>query len=541
MHDKKEVEYYTWPEKIVGELRRKNVREHIVHGMWTPSGYFHIGNARSELITPMLVFSALKNENIPARFNFFVDDFDDLDKIPDGLDVNKDEFESWLGKPLYEVPSPVRGFKSWAEYFASDIKNTLESFGSRPEWHSSYESYKKGLYDPAIRIVLNDWQKVNQVWERVAKTKKEKDQLPVMVVCENCGRSSTTYAYEWDHEKVKYKCKQDRPYAQSCGYDGEVAPEKGRVKLPWRLHWPATWFTFGTTFESAGKDHFASGGSVESGHAFMREIFKTEPPYQEGCEFVTIDGKKISGSLGNVISLSDWMIFAEPEILRFMYASYQPPTVIEFNLHSNKFFLLTDRYDEAERCYYGSSSITEKRTEQLKRQYVLAQIKELQKERPMQFSYSMAVMLVQAVPNKSIASISKLLRSMGALEKELTEEDEKRISLRLQLAEDWLNKYAPDDIKIKINEEAPEQFVVQLSEEERKAVSGVRKELDKDQTETELQSQIYEIARKNDVEPKTLFRILYQLIISKEQGPKLAPFIIALGRDRVKKILEGMR
>jgi len=331
----------------VGELKSRSTEKHVVHGMWTPSGYFHIGNARSELMTPMLVFSTLRDSGVPAEFNFFVDDFDDLDKIPGGIDVDKKEFSEHLGKPLYEVPSPVPGHKSWSDYFAHDIKDVAERFGSRPQWHSSYESYRKGLYDKAIRLVLDNSRAARDIMVRIAKAQKPEDWIPIMTVCENCGRSATTIATEWDGDVVKYKCSNDREYAKACGHSGEVKPEKGRVKLPWRLHWPATWFSFGTTFESAGKDHFAAGGSVETGHAFMREIFKTEPPYQVGVEFVQIDGKKISGSVGNVISLPGWLEFAEPEIMRFLYASYQPSTAIEFSLQSNKFFLLTDRYDEA--------------------------------------------------------------------------------------------------------------------------------------------------------------------------------------------------
>ncbi len=540
MLEKKEIEHYTWADKIVDELRNRNVKEHVVHGMWTPSGYFHIGNARSELITPMLVFRALEDAGIPARFNFFVDDFDDLDKIPSDVDVNRDEFEQYLGKPLHIVPSPIAGFKSWSDYFARDIKNNLEVFGARPSWHSSYDEYRKGTYDAAIRTVLNNWQKANQVWEKVAKTKKEKDQLPVMVICENCGRNSTTYAFEWDGEKVRYKCRQDRPYAQACGYEGEVAPEKGRVKLPWRLHWPATWFTFGTTFESGGKDHFATTGSVDTGRAFCREIFNIEPPVLSGVEFVQVDGKKISGSLGNGISLAGWKEIAEPEILRFIYASYQLNTVIEMDIRSGKFFLLTDRYDEAERCYYGEQSITEKRTEQLKRQYELAQTNALTKEKPFQLPYPMAVMMLQSVPNKSVQSIIKLLRSMGMINKELTEEDEKRIMLRLTLAGNWLGKYAPDEIKLKINEEAPQSTISQLDENHRRSIRDIVNEISRGATESELQSSVYEIARRNNIEPKSLFRKLYQLLISRDQGPRLGPFMIAIGKERIKRILENV-
>jgi hypothetical protein len=35
--------------------------------MWTPSGYFHIGNARPELLVPGLAYQAIKDLYVPFR------------------------------------------------------------------------------------------------------------------------------------------------------------------------------------------------------------------------------------------------------------------------------------------------------------------------------------------------------------------------------------------------------------------------------------------------------------------------------------------
>jgi len=536
--EKKEIEHYTWADKIAAELKNRKVKRHVVHGMWTPSGYFHIGNARPELMTPALVYNAIRDAGLPAELNFFVDDFDDLDKIPAGIDVPKG-FEEYLGKPLYEVPSPQPGYKSWSDFFTSEIRDVMKDYGLNPNWYSSYENYQRGLYDEAIRIVLNNWQKVRDILVKITKAQKPKNWIPIMPICENCGRSGTTIAKEWDGQKLKYSCTQKREYTEGCGYEGELVPEKGKAKLPWRIHWPATWHIFSVTFESAGKDHFAAGGSVDTGRAIQKEIFGTEPPYQVGTEFIQIDNKKISGSLGNVISMKQWLSFAEPELLRFMYISYQPSTVINIDVKSQKFFLLTDRYDEAERCYYGEQSITEKRTEQLKRQYELAQIKKPPEEQPIQLSYATATMIVQVLPGKSIESIAQLLQSMGVIKKKkLAEHDKERLSARLKLAENWIKHYAPDDMKIKLNKSAPSAFIAILGKNDKSAIRTLSKELDKKLTESELQSRIYDIAREHDVEPKKFFKIVYQLLISKDSGPRLGPFIIAIGKEHVKRLLD---
>ena len=540
MPEKKEIEYYTWADKIVGELKNRDVKEHILHGMWTPSGYFHIGNARNELMAPLLVHDALGDAGVKSVFNFFIDDFDDLDKIPAGTDV-PEGFEKNLGHPLHKVPSPSPGRDSWSDFFSAELLEVIDKLGKRPKIYSSYKEYHKGTYDNAIRIVLNNWQKARDIWIKTTKTQKPKDWIPVMPICENCGRGAMTVATEWNGETLKYSCSQNRPYAESCGYGGEFVPEKGRVKLPWRLHWPATWFTFRTTFESGGKDHFASGGSVDTGRIFSREIFKYEPPILLRGDFVTVDGKKISGSEGNVVSLKDWLGIAEPELLRFIYISYQPSVVIEFDISSNKFFLLTDRYDDAERCYFGEHSTTEKRTEHLKRQYRLAQITKPPEEQPVRISYSMLVMLLQVVPNKSAKSISNLLFKMGTIKKELEKEDMERLERRIRFAENWLNKYAHEEAKIKINEAVPLNLAAELTEEEKSSMHELDEKIGKLNTESELQSEIYEIARRNNIEPKRFFRILYNLLLNRDSGPKLGPFILATGKEKVSKLLEDVR
>ena len=147
-HNESELEYYLWVDKVIDQLKERKVKKHVVHGMWTPSGFFHIGNSRAELLIPAFVHQNLKINGLKSEHNFIVDDFDDFDKIPAGIDIKKESFEPYLGKPLVDVPSPVDGFKSWADYFADGIIPVAEEFVAKPTFISSYDSYKEGLHIP---------------------------------------------------------------------------------------------------------------------------------------------------------------------------------------------------------------------------------------------------------------------------------------------------------------------------------------------------------------------------------------------------------
>jgi lysyl-tRNA synthetase class 1 len=522
--EKQKIEYYTWPDKIAGMLAAS--KKNVLHGMWTPSGYFHIGNARSELITPLLVRKALEDEGIKAVQNLFVDDFDDFDKIPAGLGVDKG-FSQYLGLPLREVPSPFPGYDSWAEYFTADLKSALEKFGISLNVISSYDNYKSGKYDEAIKIVLDNSRKIRDLWVKITGGDKPEDWIPVMPVCEKCGRASTTVATSWDGSVLKYECSSDRNYCKACGYSGELKPGKGNVKLPWRVHWVVGWYVYGTTFEIAGKDHFTKGGSVDTCQAMLREIFKREPPLQMPGEFIQINGEKMSGSRGNSITMHDWLDIAEPELLSFMILSYQPNTVIDFDLQSNKLFLLHDRYDRAERVYFGEKSGNEKQENQLKREYALSQAKP---KKGLQIDYQTAVMISQVCPNRGIDELADLLKKMQIVKK-ISSADKEKISRRLELAKNWAEKYAPEEMKIKLNEEPP---AIELTDSEKKAVSSLADNLDKE----DLQTVIYQTAKENNIEPKRFFQILYNIMINRDSGPRLGPFIIAVGIDKIRKLLE---
>ena len=53
----------------------------------------------------------------------------------------------------------------------------------------------------------------------------------------------------------------------------------------------------------------------------------------------------------------------------------------------------------------------------------------------------------------------------------------------------------------------------------------------------ELQNSIYSIAKENQVQPKDFFKILYQIILSANRGPKIGPFIEDVGKKKVADVI----
>ena len=56
-------------------------------------------------------------------------------------------------------------------------------------------------------------------------------------------------------------------------------------------------------------------------------------------------------------------------------------------------------------------------------------------------------------------------------------------------------------------------------------------------SEKEFSEYIYQTAKDNDMENADFFRLIYQALIGKDKGPKLASFLKACGSERVVDIL----
>jgi lysyl-tRNA synthetase class 1 len=233
--------------------------------------------------------------------------------------------------------------------------------------------------------------------------------------------------------------------------------------------------------------------------------------------------------------MKNWLEFAEPELLRFMMISYQPQTVIDFDLHTNKFFLLTDRYDCAEKAYFQENK-QEKRDFQLSRQFELAQTEKIHNRLPEQISYSLAVIIVQVFPNKSIEELIPILYSRGWINKENLNDFEKdKISKRLNLTKKWLEKYAPEDLKFEVQTSVPKD--IDLTEKEKEVLHKIAEILKQNELdEKTLFNEFYNISKNLGLEPKDFFKAAYKVLLNKDKGPKLAPFIFTLGRDKVSQL-----
>ncbi len=525
------------------EVLRKIVKEKgfIVYDEKTPSGKIHIGSGRGWVIHDVIAKS-LRSMGVRGRFILSSDDIDPFDKM--NVDLPK-SYEKYLGMPFRNIPSPVKGYESFADYYFREATNKFEEFGIEAELESTGERYEKGDFDWAIKKVLDNSEKISKIYERFYG--KPLGKLPFNPICERCGKIGTTRAYEWDPhtETVSYVCEEKLvSWARGCGYKGERSPYKGGGKFPWKVEWAAKWPVVGVVCEYAGKDHFTKGGSRDIAVAICNEVFDFPPPYPstrhssgKGYEFFTIGGKKMSTSKGRGMGFAESTEYAPAEILRYLLVATRPRAVIDFDpVNRNDLILLYERYDRTERIYFGAEEgVSEKERMKHSRLYELSHIGPVPKKMPPQVSFLNAAIIVQAAAG-SVERAITLLKKNRMVPERLDKSDELYVTKRLTFAKNWVERFAPEQFRFRVQEEPTR---ANLEENEKNALRELAERLKKEEDdEKSLYEEIYNIARRNSVEPKDFFRVAYKVLINKERGPRLAPFIIAVGKERVAEILE---
>ncbi|MDO8573684.1 MAG: lysine--tRNA ligase [Candidatus Daviesbacteria bacterium] len=490
-----------WADRVAKEIIDSGkFKPYWVDDMFTPSGYAHIGNLRGPLVHD-LIYKALKRAGSDARFTFVINDFDPIDGLPE--DLQKD-FSKYLGFPLKKAPSPKEDFASFGDYFADDFKKVLASLEVKPRYYSSWDLYHEGKFDEAIKIALDNADKIQDIYQKVSGSKKkEAGWLPLQVICENCGRIGTTRVHDWDGETVAYTCEESLvKWAEGCGFEGRISPFGGNGKLPWKVDWPAHWMVIGVTVEGAGKDHSSAGGSRDIARELCKEVFHIDEPYDLPYEFFLIGGKKMASSKGLGLKARDFKQLLPPELARFLFSRTDYRQAVEFDPIGT--MAIPDLFDEYDRCY---------------------------KEKTFLPRFRDIVNYVQ-MPNVDV--LKKYEEIKGG---ELTEVEINIINERIKYAKIWLEKYAPDEFKIQLSEVLPEK-VKELTEDQKQFLKKSIDLIEKNNDPEDLQLALYNLTKELKIDAKKAFSAVYISLIGKEFGPKAAWFLLSYPKEEITKRLK---
>jgi lysyl-tRNA synthetase class 1 len=121
--------------------------------------------------------------------------------------------------------------------------------------------------------------------------------------------------------------------------------------------------------------------------------------------------------------------------------------------------------------------------------------------------------------------VTEKLQSYGYLQK--TQTLDANLMQRIEYASNWTRDF--EEIK-----ETP----VELTAEEKKAITELTAKLQTEDDPDKIQNAIFNAAKDNGIKPGTFFKTLYQVLMGAPQGPRLGPYVLAMGKQNVIAALE---
>lgn len=502
-----------WADEVAEKLKKRKLPLEWVDDMKTPSGRVHVGSLLG-VVFHDLIHKSLKAQGVKTKYTYVFENHDPMDDIPSYLP--REKFEKYLGVPLFKIPSPVEGYKDFAEYYALEFKQAFNAIGSTPEIIWTKDLYTSGKMNPGIKAVLDNADKIREIYKETYKKEIASDWYPFQVYCEKCGKVSTTRVYDWDGKVVSYRCPVDATeWTKGCGHEGKVSPfsytSGMRGKMPWKVEWAVKWQAIGVTVEGAGKDHMSRGGSHDLATLVCERVLNYPVPYPINYEFMLIGGKKMSSSKGRGFAASDMLTILPPELVRFLIVKMDIRQQTNFDPYEKETIpKLFDDYQKAADAYFNKTD------KDLARIFELSQVGGIKK--PPAIRFSVLAQWIQ-MPNMAVQ-----IKKEG-----LTE--------WAKYAKVWIEEYAPESEKFLVQKDLP-VAVKDLTGMQKELLKKIASELDKQNDAEEFQIKIYDFGKELGLNGKETFAAIYLALIGKDHGPKAAWLILSLDKEFVKTRFE---
>ncbi len=482
----------------------------------TPSGTVHIGNFR-EIITVDLVKRALEKRGKNVRFIYSWDEYDVFRKVPKNM-PKQDVLQKYLRFPIVDTPDTFGCHESYARHHEAEVEESIPAVGIAPEFLYQAKKYRRGEYTEEIKKALEHTEEIKSCLNEYREEEVDENWLPISIFCEKCHKDTIT--------KLKWKKGYIIDYTCECGHHDEFDfRKKPLVKLKWRIDWPMRWNFERVDFEPGGKDHSTVGGSYDTGKNIAQKVWKFTAPTYVMYDFISTKGGagKMSSSSGDVITLKDVLEIYEPEITRYLFAGTRPNKEFAISFDADVIKVYED-FDKCERIYFGLEKVNEKEMIKQKVAYELSYIGTIPKTIPYQLGFRHLTTLLQ-IHNLDLG------KATVYFEKELkNEHDKKRLHTRALCAKQWLLKYAPEEFRFSVQETTQ---VTLNSAEQDIFHTLARKLVERNWTDVELHEEMYILCKNANMDVKQFFTLAYRVLINKERGPRLASFILAIGKEKV--------
>ncbi len=495
-----------WPFVEAQKLLDKspNKKEFIFETGYGPSGLPHIGTF-GEVARTTMVINALKtlSPGVKAKLIAFSDDMDGLRKVPDNI-PNMQHFVQYIGKPLTSIPDPFDTHTSYGEHMNSKLCQFLDLFEFEYEFKSSTQCYKTGIFNEKLLLLLHKYDKIMKIMLPSLREERKKTYSPFLPLCpETNNILQVPVTINVENETISYK-----------NENGNFITSKvtdGNCKLQWKPDWGMRWAALRIDYEMHGKD-LTPSASLSSK---ICSILNGKVPQTFVYEFfLDADGKKISKSKGNGLTIEEWLKYAPKEsISMYMFQNPQRAKRLYFDVIPkavDEYLSFTKSYDgnnDNPAWHIHSGNVPKINTENI--------------------NFNLLLHLASACnpENKEIL--------WGFIKKYNSNITPKTHAIIDKLVSYAINYYG-DFVKKNKNYKIP-------NEKEKLALLGLKKALEllsHGVHADEIQQLVFDVGKKYYNKAADWFKVLYSVLLGQEQGPKMGSFITLYGVNETIKLIE---
>lgn len=482
------------------------------------SGIPHIGSV-GDAIRSYGVKLALETLGYKSELIAYSDDLDGLRKVPAGF---PDSLNEYIAHPVTRIPDPFGCHKSFGAHTGGLLREALDDLDIPYTFKSGAEVYKSGLLNPQIKKVLDNAQLVGRMIEELTGQEKYLTVLPYTPICENCGRLYTTVVSSYDPvaQTVHYRCDSaevGHSVVKGCGFEGDRRVTEGEGKLIWKSEFAARWAALDIRFEAYGKD---IAESVKINDWISEHVLGHPPPFHARYEmFQDKSGKKVSKSVGNVITIKDWLGYASPESVRLLMFKR---IVGARSISVDDVPVYMDEFDELEDHYFSKKRDPNAMKEaKLRGLYEYTMLLRVPPRPGFHAPYRLLAELSTSAPEGAVEDyVTKRLSAYGMLKEAPGEALLQRIR--------WAAAWARREGAAGLGGEAP-----QLTDKQAKAVEEFAAAIRGARSADDVQAAAFDAMRANGLQAGEFFPAVYGLLLGAEKGPRLGPYVIDAGPEAV--------
>ena len=503
----------SWPFEEARKIAsRKEVKEKgyaLLETGYGPSGLPHIGTFGEVARTTYVRHAFECLTGMKTKLYAFSDDRDGLRKVPDNI-PNKDMVAKFLGFPLTSVPDPFGCHESFGHHNNNKLMEFLNSFGFDYEFQSSTDWYKSGKFNNVLLDILRHHEEILAIMLATLREERAATYSPFLPISPKTGRVLQVKIdqYNVDDGTIVFK--------DEDGTLTELPVTDGNCTLQWKVDWAARWTAFDVDYEMSGKDLI---DSVKVSSQICK-VLGGNPPVGFNYElFLDEEGKKISKSKGNGISVDDWLRYAPQESLaNFMFASPKSAKKLYFDVIPRQI----DDYTTHLKNYETQES--SKRIDNPAWHIHNGNPPACESD----ISYSLLLNLV-SVCNTDDKNV--LWGFIKKYKKDATPESMPFLDKLVECSINYYQDFVKDNKSYSVPTEIQRTALQDLFEELSK-LSG-------NEDAVKIQEIVFEVGKKYPFEDlKSWFHTLYTTLFGQESGPRMGSFIALYGINETKDLIK---